>query len=135
MTQWQLSPKKKITGGYIKRHGKKTRQQRGRDFLPAHIGEDRVKEIRVRGGNTKRVILKVSKANIMVNGKHVMAKIISVSANPADSQFVRRNIITKGAIIETDAGTARVTSRPGQSGVINAVMIEKSEAKPSRKKK
>ncbi len=134
MTQWQLPSKKKTTGGYIKRHGKKTRQQRGRDFLPTHIGEDRVKEIRVRGGNTKRVALKVSKANIMTNGKHVTAKILSVKENPADSQFVRRNIITKGAIIETDAGLARVTSRPGQSGIINAIMIA-GETKASRKKK
>jgi len=125
MTQWQLPPKKKTTGGYIKKHGKKTRQQRGRDFLPAHIGEERIVQRRVRGGNTKRVALKVSKANIMADGKHTVAKILSVKENPADSQFVRRNIITKGAIIETDAGLARVTSRPGQDGIVNAVAVKK----------
>ena len=38
--------------------------------------------------------------------------------------YVRQNIITKGAVIMTDAGKARVTSRPGQSGSINAVLID-----------
>jgi small subunit ribosomal protein S8e len=37
---------------------------------------------------------------------------------------VRRNIVTKGAIIETDAGQARVVSRPGQDGQVNAVLLE-----------
>jgi small subunit ribosomal protein S8e len=36
---------------------------------------------------------------------------------------VRQNIVTRGAVIETEAGRARVTSRPGQHGVINAVLI------------
>jgi small subunit ribosomal protein S8e len=35
----------------------------------------------------------------------------------------RRAIITKGAIIETSKGNARVTSRPGQCGIINAVLL------------
>ncbi len=125
MTQWQLPSKKKITGGAIKKNYKKTRAQRGRDFLPAHIGKTRVKLTRVRGGNTKAVILLVETANVVVDGKHKIAKIISVAENKADSQFVRRNIITKGAIIETNLGKARVTSRPGQDGIVNAVLLKK----------
>ena len=37
---------------------------------------------------------------------------------------VRRNILTKGAIIETDAGKAKITNRPGQEGTVNAVLVE-----------
>ncbi|MCE4622698.1 MAG: 30S ribosomal protein S8e, partial [Desulfurococcales archaeon] len=33
-------------------------------------------------------------------------------------------IIVKGAIIETTEGKAIVTSRPGQDGVVNAVLIK-----------
>ena len=51
------------------------------------------------------------------------AKIEIVTANPANRHYVRRNIMTKGTIIKTDKGDARVTSRPGQDGVINAVLI------------
>jgi len=35
-------------------------------------------------------------------------------------------LLTKGALIETEIGLARVTSRPGQDGVVNAVRVEES---------
>ena len=57
-------------------------------------------------------------------GKSSKVKIKSVVENPADMHFVRRNIITKGAIIETEKGKAKVTSRPSQDGIVNAVLIE-----------
>ncbi|HDN05822.1 MAG TPA: 30S ribosomal protein S8e, partial [Candidatus Bathyarchaeota archaeon] len=51
-----------------------------------------------------------------------------VIRNPANVDYDRRGVITKGAIIETSLGLARVTSRPGQNGVINAVLISEKEA-------
>jgi small subunit ribosomal protein S8e len=35
-------------------------------------------------------------------------------------------VITKGAILQTPLGQARVTSRPGQHGVVNAVLVQKA---------
>ena len=58
-----------------------------------------------------------------VKGKTAQAKILDVIENPANPHYVRQNIVTRSAIIETDAGRARVTSRPGQHGVISAVLI------------
>ena len=92
--------------------------------MPAFIGEKKVKAKRARGGGMKYTLLKAGTANVMKGGKAQKAKIISVVDNKADSHFIRRNIITKGAIIETDLGKARVTSRPGQEGVVNAVLLE-----------
>ncbi|MEM5832609.1 MAG: 30S ribosomal protein S8e, partial [Candidatus Aenigmatarchaeota archaeon] len=40
--------------------------------------------------------------------------------------YERRKIITKGAIIKTEIGLAKVTSRPSQHGVVNAILIQKS---------
>ena len=37
--------------------------------------------------------------------------------------YMRRNILTKGAIIKTELGDARITNRPGQDGVINAILL------------
>jgi len=51
-------------------------------------------------------------------------RILTVKSNPANPHFVQRNIITKGATVETEIGTARVTSRPGQHGVVNAILTE-----------
>jgi small subunit ribosomal protein S8e len=50
--------------------------------------------------------------------------ISNVIGNDANKHYIRRNIITKGAIIETELGKAKVTSRPGQDGVVNAVLIK-----------
>ena len=125
MTSWQLRSGRRKTGAVLNRNGKKTKYQRGRDFVPSQIGAEKRRVLRTKGGGTKVMSLASSIANISIKGKVQKAKIITVKENSADSQFVRRNIITKGAIIETDLGKARVTSRPGQEGVVNAVLIEK----------
>ena len=135
MTKWFLPSKRKITGGIRNRNTKKKKYMRGRDFLPAHVGEPKKKTLRTRGGGSKTVALSANVANVMVNGKGQKAKILSVVQNRADSQFVRRNIITKGAVIETDLGKARVTSRPGQTGVVNAVFVDTPKAPASLEKK
>ena len=80
------------------------------------------------GGTLKNRAVLVKEANVLdsKSKKYQKAEIKSVSGNPANLHFVRRNTITKGAIIETSAGPARVTSRPGQTGTINAVLVEKA---------
>ena len=133
MTKWQMNSDRKKTGGALKRRGKKNRFQMGRDFLPAHIADRKVKRLRTLGGNEKAVVLSANIANVSVGGKIQKTKILSVLENSADSQFVRRNIITKGAVIETELGKAKVTSRPGQSGAVNAVLIEKASASHGKK--
>ncbi|MDI6721795.1 MAG: 30S ribosomal protein S8e [Candidatus Aenigmarchaeota archaeon] len=127
MTKWQLRSKRKITGGLLRRHMKKKRYQRGRDFVPVHVAETKKRKLRAKGGGEKISLLAANVANVVIGGKFQKAKIVRVIENKADSQFVRRNIITKGAIIETDAGKARVTSRPGQDGVVNAVLLQEKK--------
>ena len=51
-------------------------------------------------------------------------KILTVKENNADPHYVQRNIMNKGTIISTDEGNAEITSRPGQDGIINAVLIK-----------
>ena len=49
---------------------------------------------------------------------------MTVVENTANTHFVRRNIITKGAVVDTSLGRVKVTSRPGQHGMINGVLVE-----------
>lgn len=128
MTQWQLRSGRKTTGGLLKRMSKKKKYQRGRDFVPLRIGAPRLHVIRTKGGGRKFLLLSSNAANIISKGRTQKAKILSVAENRADAQFVRRNIITKGAIIQTELGKARVTSRPGQDGIVNAVLIEEKDS-------
>ena len=55
-----------------------------------------------------------------------VAKIVTVRENPANPNYVQRNVITRGAILETDVGLVRVRSRPGQDGILNGVRVPKA---------
>ncbi len=90
------------------------------------LEERRVKVLRARGGNLKRRLLSTNIANIYdpQNKKYQQAKIKTITDNPANRHFIRRNIMTKGTIIDTEMGKAKVTSRPGQDGIVNAILVK-----------
>ncbi len=99
----------------------------GSDFQPTVVGDESVrKHYGKMGGSNKFKLTTANFANV-TNPKTkecTKVKILSVRDNPSDKHFVQRNILTKGATIQTDLGLARVTSRPGQDGVVNAILIE-----------
>ncbi|MBX7076378.1 MAG: 30S ribosomal protein S8e [Methanobacteriaceae archaeon] len=97
----------------------------GRDPAETRIGDKKLRKIRTRGGNYKNRLAEGNVINIInpETNKAENAEIYNVIENKANPNYVRRNIITKGAIVETSAGKAKVTSRPGQDGVINGVLI------------
>ena len=123
---------KKPTGGHRRRHRKKKNADMGRPFVPVTVGEESRKTLRTRGGNEKVRMMRAGIANIAVGKKIQRAEIKKVVENPSNPFFVRRNIITKGCIIETEKGFARVTSRPGQSGQVSAVLLK--DYVPAKKK-
>lgn len=125
MALWQGKSQRKKSGGRRIYARKKRSREIGSEQQFSIVGERRLKFYNVRGNNQKVKILFANEVNVMDRRikKTVRAKILSVLENPANPNYVRRNIITKGAIIDTDLGTARVTSRPGQHGMINAVLI------------
>jgi len=133
MASWQGQSRRKPTGGFLRRHRKKRRSEIGREQQWAHLGEVKLKFYRTRGGNQKVRILQVSHANVYdpKNAKTSRAKIVTVKGNPANPNYVTRNILTRGATIQTELGLARVTSRPGQSGTVNAILVEAEPSGPS----
>jgi small subunit ribosomal protein S8e len=125
MALWQGRSRRKITGGRYRLHQGKRKTEIGREQQITVIGSRSNKKVRTRGGNLKFRILQTDSVNVYdpKTKKTINAKIKTVLENPANPNYVRRNIITKGAIIDTEKGKARVTSRPGQHGAINAVLI------------
>jgi small subunit ribosomal protein S8e len=121
----QQRTKRKPSGGKIKHSGKKKKHALGRDPTLTKIGPKAVRKMRTRGGLGKLRLLRTEKVNLFIKAenKYVQAKVERVVENPANRHYVRRNIITKGTVIKTDKGDARVTSRPGQDGVLNAVLL------------
>ncbi len=126
MGVWHKKRSKKITGGKYKKFRDKKKREMGREPAHTRVSEKiKVKKIRTMGGNFKLRALALNYANVLLkDGKYKKAKIIKVLENKASRHYPRMGIITKGAIIETEVGKAKVTNRPGQEGMINAVQIE-----------
>ena len=115
----------KITGG--RRHPLKTRQKFQTDRYPneALIGDQETSTRKTRGNNRKTGLKTVRHANLVLSDAKIKrSKIVKVLENKTNNDYLRRRIITKGAILETEDGNCRVISRPGQCGIINAVLVK-----------
>ena len=115
---------RKRTGGRLRPIRNRKKHQLGRLPTETQVGEPRFRAVDTRGNTEKTRALATDVANVNKGGETVEATIEDVVENPANPNYVRRNIVTKGAVIETSEGRARVTSRPGQSGQVNAVLLE-----------
>jgi small subunit ribosomal protein S8e len=81
---------------------------------------------RVRGNNKKTALKSIDFVNLSTGESKVKkSKIIKVLENATNNDYKRRGIITKGAILETQEGKCRVVSKPGQNGIVNAILLKK----------
>ncbi|MEK6851141.1 MAG: 30S ribosomal protein S8e [Candidatus Thermoplasmatota archaeon] len=130
MALWQGRSKRKPSGGRLRPIRKKRKFEIGREQQFAFLGPQKVKLYRVRSAGQKVRILNAEWANVTDPKKGVTkkVKILTVKENPSNPHFVTRNIVTRSAVVDTDLGLARVTSRPGQDGVVNAVLLEAKKA-------
>lgn len=115
---------RKKSGGRTRPHSKLKKRNLGGDFAATKLDELKTKHRDSRGGTEKIALRSVDSVNVAKDGEVTSADIESVLENPANPDFVRRNIITKGTVLQTSEGKARVTSRPGQDGVLNAEAVE-----------
>jgi small subunit ribosomal protein S8e len=120
--------KKKPTGGKKRAYRGKRRFERGYFPTETVVGEDKTKTDRRRGANTKVRLVSTKYVNVsdLSTGETKKTEILRVLKNPSDLDYDRRGVITKGTILETSLGTVRVTSRPGQAGVLNAVLVSET---------
>ena len=126
--QFQGRSKRKRTGGRLRSIRKKRKAELGRLPSNTNIGETRKQVFNSRSKAQKIRALSTDKVTVSDGKKSIVATIENVVDNAANLNYVRRNIITKGAIIDTSAGRAKVTSRPGQTGQVNAVLLGEEES-------
>lgn len=117
--------KRKKTGGRRRPLRRKRKYELGSAPTHTTIGEKDVRKasgrkLRIRGAQYANVYNPTTK-------KHQKVKLLSAKANPANRNYPRMNVITKGAIVDTEIGTIKITSRPGQHGVVNATLLPKEE--------
>jgi small subunit ribosomal protein S8e len=122
--------KRKLTGGKKRVYRTKKKYEAGGYPAETILGEPKRKVSRGMGGNKKIKLLRDKYASVTdpKSGKTQKTEITRVVRNGANVDYNRRGVITKGAEIETALGLARVTSRPGDDGIINAVLIGKEKA-------
>ena len=115
---------RKRTGGRLRPFRNKKKYELGSESTETQVGDQKLKVVDTRGNTTKYRAVTTNVASVADGGEVVEAAIENVAENPSNPNYARRNIITKGAVIETTEGRARVTSRPGQDGQVNAVTVE-----------
>ncbi|MCL2712612.1 MAG: 30S ribosomal protein S8e [Methanomassiliicoccaceae archaeon] len=126
MALWQGKSRRKPTGGRLISNKSKRKFEIGTEKQFTKVGEQSLKRYRTTGGNTKIRMLSAEYANVLdkKTNKVTKVKILGVKINPADPNYVQRSLINRGATIRTDLGDAVITSRPGQDGAVNAVLVE-----------
>lgn len=117
------SPRKR-TGGRRRTVRKKLKSELGSSPTETRVGDRKLKIVDARGGTEKVRAIQTDVASVATDEGVVSATIENVAENSSNPNYVRRNIVTKGAVIETSEGRARVTSRPGQDGQVNAVLLD-----------
>lgn len=122
--------KRKLTGGKKRVYRTKKKYEAGGYPAETILGEPRRKSTRGLGANSKVKVLADKFASVTdpATGKTQKTEITRVVKNGANVDYNRRGVMTKGAEIETALGLAKVTSRPGSDGIINAVLISKQKA-------
>ena len=123
--RWQGKFGRKPTGGKLIPARGKRKYEIGREQSDTTIAPTRTKKVETLGGNQKMRMLRADLVTVAdpKTGNSKTVKIETVKENKANQHYTRRNILTKGAVIKTELGEAKITNRPGQDGVINAVLL------------
>jgi len=126
MAQWHGVSKRKPSGGRKRMMRGKRRTEISSEKQFAVLGDAKRKKYRKTGASTQIKVLSEDTINVNnpSDGTTKSIKFSTVSKNPSNPNYVRRNILTKGAVVETELGKVMITSRPGQDGVINGTLID-----------
>ena len=115
----------KLTGG--RRHPLRIRRKYEMDRYPNEALNEAQETVtrKVRGKNQKTALKTIDFVNLATaDAKVKKTKILKVLENPTNNDYQRRGVITKGAILETQDGKCKVVSRPGQNGIVNAILVK-----------
>jgi small subunit ribosomal protein S8e len=119
------SDRKTAGNGKIKKKVRdKRRCENGGFFAGTKLGETNLsKAVRGRGATSKNKLQYAANANLLTDKGYKKVKITAILESKDNRNFSRLKIMTKGSVIETDAGKAVITNRPGRDGSVNATLI------------
>jgi len=117
---------RKATGGRYIAYRKSRQFARVEKPTLTKMGEYKAANHRTAGGSRKVKLLSINKISVAdPKTKTVkLATIKTVKENAANINYIIRNIMNKGAVVETELGMVRITSRPGQNGALSGILIK-----------
>jgi small subunit ribosomal protein S8e len=118
--------KRKKTGGRKRAYRTKRVYEQGRQPVETLFGEVSRKKVEGISRISKNKLVRAEYVNVSNPelGTTERLKILDIVRNPANADYNRRGVITKGTIIRTEKGLAKIVSRPGQEGSLSAVVYE-----------
>jgi small subunit ribosomal protein S8e len=118
--------KRKKTGGRKRAYRSHRIYEQGRQPVETLFGEVKRKEVKGISRISKIKLVKADYVNVSnpATGATENLEILDVVRNPANADYNRRGVITKGTIVRTEKGLAKIVSRPGQDGALSAVVYQ-----------
>lgn len=122
----QFRSRRKSTGGRYISFRKKVKSSMGREPIMTKLGDKKLKIVRVRGGKKKIKQAFANRVNVLdkESNKYQVVDITEVVENTANKNYIKRRILNKGVIVKTSLGKVKITSRPGQTGTLNGILIK-----------
>ena len=114
----------KGTGGKRRKSSDKKLHCMGGTFTATKVGAKDMRQSNSSRGNTMKIKLKTAKmVNVLTpqGMKKVAMRTVLETLN--NRHYARQNIVTKGAIVDTEIGKVRITNRVGQDGVVNGKLL------------
>ncbi len=126
MVQYHAKGLRKPTTGMRRAAHKKKVYERGGTWVETKLGEQKQKIVRTKGGDTKVKLVAGQTINLVDPSTHKTqkTKVVEVLEHSDNPNYIRRMFLTKGCIVKTELGKARVTSRPGQHGILNGILVK-----------
>jgi small subunit ribosomal protein S8e len=148
--------KRTKSGATLGRYCKKRKNRMGRQASNTRLGEERIREVRVRGGNIKQRALRLNKGSFKLISADLTAdaSIEQVVYHPSSNELMRTNTLTKSSVVKISSKPfldglkassldvkdktltamgekgfflAIITSRPGQEGIANGYVLQGEE--------
>lgn len=114
----------KGTGGKKRKASDKKLSFMGGTFTATKVGAKDTRMNDFARGNTLKIKLKTAKfVNVLTpqGMKKVAMRTVLETIN--NRHYARQNIVTKGAIVDTEIGKVKITNRVGQDGVVNGKLL------------
>lgn len=129
MVVWHGESGRTSTGGKIVVARKKRKYELGSLPLLTKIGKEKRIVNRTKGGGEKVKAVSVEFVNVFEekNNSVKKSKILHILENPANPNYVRRGILTKGTIVNTEMGRVKITSRPSQVGSVSGILVAETK--------